>query len=218
MLALRSSLGIFHPAFLARGLAGHSHYANVKHKKARSAAARSQAFSRAARAVRMAVRLGGGADPGMNSLLAEAIHRARAVNVPRANIEAAVRAGAGEHRSGGAVERVSHEVVGRAGAGFVVEQTTDNRLRAADAIKQIVNKDAAVKMAREGVVGHAFERLMTVLVPFPKGEHDEDDDGAGEAAETNPDITVRALGTAVFFFFFFFFFVFFFFFFFFVRC
>ena len=95
-----------------RSMAGHSHWAGIKHKKALVDAKRGKLWSKLAKAIIVAARTGGG-DPEMNLRLRYAIDDAKAVSMPKDNIQRAIKKGAGE-LDGGNLDEVTYEEIGRA--------------------------------------------------------------------------------------------------------
>src|SRR2546421_3960108 len=108
-------------------MSGHSHWATIKHKKGAIDAKRGKLFSKLSRAIIIAARHGGG-DPVMNLKLRYAIDKARAVSMPKDNIERAIKRGTGE-LEGAALEEVTYEGLGPGGVAILVEALTDNRAR-----------------------------------------------------------------------------------------
>src|SRR5450759_298407 len=98
-------------------MSGHSHWATIKRKKGAADAKRGQAFTRLAREIVMAARIGGG-DPDMNVHLQLAIERARAENMPKDNIDRAIKRGTGDSKDGLVLEQVFYE--GYAGHGIAL--------------------------------------------------------------------------------------------------
>ena len=142
-------------------MSGHSHFSKIKHKKSITDAKRGQVFSKMAKVLAIAVREGG-ADPETNSKLRLAIEQAKAINLPKDNIERAIKKGVGE--TGGArLEEVLFEAYGPGGIAIIIEGITDNKNRALGEIKQILNQHNG-KLAGEGSVKWLFERKGVVIV------------------------------------------------------
>src|SRR6201998_3997911 len=115
-------------------MSGHSHWATIKHKKGAADAKRGKLWSKLSRAIIIAARHGGG-DPTMNLKLRYAIDKARAVSMPKDNIERAIKRGTGE-MEGVVFEEVSYEGFGPGGVAFLVEALTDNRNRTTSEIRK----------------------------------------------------------------------------------
>jgi len=151
-------------------MAGHSKWAKVKHFKGKVDAARSRAFSRCAKEISVAARVGGG-DPNFNPRLRTAIAAARAENMPNDNIDRAVRRGTGE-LEGVAYEESIYEGYAPGGVAVVVEVLTDNKNRAAAEIRSIFTRHGG-NLAAQGAVVYLFQRRGLVVVP--RAQIGEDD-------------------------------------------
>ena len=136
-------------------MSGHSHWATIKHKKGAADAKRGKMFSKLSRAIIIAARHGGG-DPEMNLKLRYAIDKARAVSMPKDNIERAVKRGTGE-LEGLTLEEVTYEGFGPGGVAILVEILTDNRNRTTSEIRKIFERSGG-KMGTSGNVAYLFER------------------------------------------------------------
>jgi len=162
-------------------MAGHSHWAGIKHKKARVDAARGKLWGKLVRNITIAAKMGG-SDASANPRLRLAIDKARAANMPRDGIERAVKKGAGE-LGGQSYEEITYEGYGPGGVAVMCDVLTDNRNRTAPEIKKIF-ESAGANLGSTGCVGYLFERkgLLTV------GVDDADEDQLIEvAAETEAD-------------------------------
>jgi len=148
-------------------MAGHSHAANVRRTKEAGDARRGKIFSKVARNIMNAARVGGG-DPSMNLNLKYAIERARAVSMPKDNIERAIRKGTGE-LDGGKLETCTYEAIGPGGVFLMIEVLTDNRNRTASEIRKTLD----LKNAHLGNVAWAFEK-KGVLTVSANGVSEED--------------------------------------------
>lgn len=118
-------------------MAGHSRWANIKHKKAASDAKRGRLWSKACRDVMMAARSGG--NPDENARLRLAIEKAKAVNVPKDTIDRAIKKGTGE-LEGESYEEVTYEGYGPGGVAILCRALTDNRTRTAPEVKKIFER------------------------------------------------------------------------------
>lgn len=118
-------------------MAGHSRWANIKHKKAASDAKRGRLWSKACRDVMMAARSGG--NPDENARLRLAIDKAKAVNVPKDTIDRAIKKGTGE-LEGESYEEVTYEGYGPGGVAILCRALTDNRTRTAPEVKKIFER------------------------------------------------------------------------------
>jgi YebC/PmpR family DNA-binding regulatory protein len=150
-------------------VSGHSKWATIKHKKGKTDARRGKLFSKLSRAITVAAREGG-ADPGTNLALANAIEKARAESMPKENIERAIQRGGG----GGDAdqyESIVYEGYGPAGVAIMVEVLTDNRNRSAAEVRNIFSKHGGT-LAQPGAVAWGFERRGSIVVDGTK--YDED--------------------------------------------
>ncbi len=137
-------------------MSGHSHWATIRRKKGAADAKRGQVFTRLAREITMAARQGGG-DPATNVGLELAIARARAQNMPKDNIERAIKRGTGESREGGELEQVYYEGYANHGIALMIDVVTDNRNRAVAEIRHTLTRNGG-NMAEAGSVGWQFNR------------------------------------------------------------
>ena len=145
-------------------MAGHSHWAGIKYKKAANDARRGKIWSKIARMIIVAAKNGGG-DPGANLALRYAIDKAKAANMPKDTIEKAIKRGTG-NLEGSSFEEVLYEGYGPSGVAIMVEALTDNRNRTAPEIKRIFEKRGG-NMGEAGCVSWMFDRKSSFLV---KGE------------------------------------------------
>jgi YebC/PmpR family DNA-binding regulatory protein len=136
-------------------MSGHSKWSTIKHKKAVVDKKRGKLFTRAAKELTIAAREGGG-DPSFNNRLALAIEKAKAANMPKDNIDRAIKRGTGE-LEGGELLEMMYEVYGPKGIGILVEVVTDNKNRAIAEIRHAVNKNGG-NMADSGSVAWQFTR------------------------------------------------------------
>ena len=136
-------------------MAGHSHWAGIKHKKALIDNKRGKLWSRLSKAIIIAAKLGGG-DPDANVRLRTAIADAKAVSMPKDNIERAIKKGTGEI-AGGNVEEVLYEGYGPGGVAILCDIATDNRNRTASEIRKIFDVYNG-KLGSSNCVSWMFER------------------------------------------------------------
>jgi len=142
-------------------MAGHSHWAGIKHKKALVDSKRGKLWSRLSKAIIVAASSGGG-DPAMNIRLRCAINDAKAVSMPKDNIERAIKRGTGE-LEGGHFEEVLYEGYGPGGVAVLCEILTDNRNRTAPEVRKIFEL-AGGKLGATGCVAWMFERKGVTVV------------------------------------------------------
>lgn len=141
-------------------MSGHSHYATIKRQKEANDAARGQVFSKLAKEITIAVKTGGGGDPNSNYKLRMIMDKARAVNMPKDNIERAISHATS---SAEAIEEVSYEGFGPAGIAVLVSAATDNRNRTSQEIKNLFDR-AGGRLGGPGSVSFNFENKGFLLV------------------------------------------------------
>ncbi|MGE3779740.1 MAG: YebC/PmpR family DNA-binding transcriptional regulator [Pirellulaceae bacterium] len=142
-------------------MAGHSHAANVMYRKAAVDSKRSKLWGRISKAIMVAAKLGGG-DPDANVRLRTAITDAKAVSMPKDNIERAIKKGTGE-LAGGDVEEVLYEGYGPHGVAILCDIVTDNRNRTAPEIRKLFEVNGG-KLGGANCVAWMFERKGLVVV------------------------------------------------------
>lgn len=142
-------------------MAGHSKWANIRHKKGAADKKRGKIFSKMSKEITSAVRQGL-ADPDANPRLRSAIAAARAANMPNDNIERAIKKGTGELGSG-SLDELLYEVYGPGGVAIVIDVLTDNRNRSAANVRAILNK-AHLTLADSGAVSRLFHMKSRFLV------------------------------------------------------
>ena len=143
-------------------MAGHNKWSKVKHIKARVDAIKGRVFSKCAHEIALAARAGGG-DPAANSRLRTAIDNAKAVSMPKDNIDRAIKKGTGE-LGGNVIQEVAYEGYGPAGIAFIVEMATDNLNRSAADMRSIFSKNGG-SVATQGSVSYQFERKGEIRIP-----------------------------------------------------
>ncbi len=148
-------------------MSGHSHFASIKHKKGRADEARGKAFSKMVRLIIIAAKEGGG-DPDSNSKLRLAVDQAKSLNMPKDNIERAIKKGTGELDSE-KLEEASFEAYGPGGVAIIIEAITDNKNRTLGEIKNLLGQYNG-KLAGEGSVKWMFERKGSILIQGEKKE------------------------------------------------
>jgi len=153
-------------------MAGHSHWAGIKHRKGAQDAKRGKIFSKHAKAIITAAKIGG-SDPDMNLRLKYAIEKAKADNMPKDNIERSVKKGAGELDGSNYVE-LMYEGFYPGGIAVMIEALTDNRNRTAPEIRKIFEKRGG-NMGESGSVGWMFQKKASFLVSDPEGKPLDED-------------------------------------------
>ena len=151
-------------------MAGHSPWANIKHRKAVVDAKRGKLWTKLSKAIIVAAKMGG-ADPDSNLRLRYAINDAKAVSMPKDNIERAIKRGTGEI-AGGEVEEVLYEGYGPGGAAILCEIMTDNRNRTAPEIRKIFDSHDG-KLGATNCVAWMFDRKGLILVAANKVDEEK---------------------------------------------
>ncbi|MDF3127814.1 YebC/PmpR family DNA-binding transcriptional regulator [Kiritimatiellaeota bacterium B1221] len=151
-------------------MAGHSKWANIKHKKAAVDAKRGKAFSKIAKEITVAARIGGG-DPAANISLRPLLAKARAVNMPADNIDRAIKKGTGEGQDGVTFDEIVYEGYSE-GVGIIVKCLTENKNRTAAEVRHCFNK-ANNNLGQSGSVSRSFQRRG--LITFSKDDTDEEE-------------------------------------------
>ena len=141
-------------------MAGHSKWANIKHRKGRQDAKRGKLFAKLTKGIEAAARAGGG-DPAANPTLATAIQKAKDASVPKDNIDRAIARGTGEG-DGVAYEEAWYEGYAPGGVALYVEILTDNRNRAAADVRSTFTKHGG-RLGEPGSVGYLFEQRGYLL-------------------------------------------------------
>lgn len=146
-------------------MAGHSHSANIAVRKGKQDAARAKLYSKLSRYIIIAARNGGG-DPATNLRLRYAIDKARAVSMPKDNIERAVKKGTGD-LEGVTYDEITYEGYGPGGVAVLVETLTDNRNRTNGEIRLLFDKSGG-NMGTPGCVAYLFERKGLFVIDATK--------------------------------------------------
>ncbi|SCZ86269.1 YebC/PmpR family DNA-binding transcriptional regulator [Nitrosomonas mobilis] len=141
-------------------MAGHSKWANIKHKKAAQDAKRGKIFTRLIKEITIAARLGGG-DIGSNPRLRLAVDKAYEHNMPKDNVERAIKRGCGE-LEGVNYEEIRYEGYGIAGAAVIVDCMTDNRVRTVADVRHAFTKHGG-NLGTDGSVGYLFKHCGQLL-------------------------------------------------------
>ncbi|MBL0926308.1 MAG: YebC/PmpR family DNA-binding transcriptional regulator [Phycisphaerales bacterium] len=150
-------------------MAGHSHWANIKHKKAKTDSRRGKVWGKCAKAIMVAAK-NGGPDPASNLALRYAIDEARFENMPKDTIERAIKKGAGQ-LDGADFEPVRYEGYGPGGLAVVVDALTDNRTRTAPEVRGVFLKYGG-NLGAIGCVSYNFEHKGLIRLPAAAATED----------------------------------------------
>lgn len=150
-------------------MARHSHWAQIKLKKGALDKKRGKIFARHAHLIEFAAR--GGSDPNMNASLRMAIENARADNLPRENIDRAIKKGTGELHSESHFEEISYEGYGPGGIAIIIDTLTDNKNRTSQSVRTILQKNGGT-FAAAGATSFLFDTQGMITIK-KKGADDE---------------------------------------------
>src|ERR1700754_2783921 len=158
-------------------MAGHSHAKNIMHRKGKSDAARSKVFSKLAREITVAAKLGV-PDPAFNARLRLAVTNARSQSMPNDNIDRAIKKAAGA--DGENYDEIRYEGYGPGGIAVIVEALTDNRNRTASNVRSIFTK-AGGALGETGSVSFSFDHVGEITYKLSAGDADKMMEAAIEA-------------------------------------
>ncbi len=172
-------------------MSGHSKWSQIKRQKGAADVKRGAVFSRLTNAIIIAAKNGG--DPNSNFTLKMAVEKARAENMPKENIERAIKRGTGEI-SDTAIEEVLYEAIGPQNIGILIEAATDNKNRTTSEIKNTLTKFGA-KLAGSGAVSYQFNKMGKILIDMTGCDRDEIellaiDAGAQDFDEHGTDLAI----------------------------
>ncbi len=158
-------------------MAGHSQFKNIMHKKGKQDAIRSKLFSKFAREITVAAKMGM-PDPDMNPRLRLAVNAAKAQSMPKDNIQRAIdKAAGGDAES---YDEMRYEGYGPGGVAIIVEALTDNRNRTATNVRTAFSKNGG-NLGASGAVSHGFDRMGLITYPISAGDADSVFEAALEA-------------------------------------
>jgi YebC/PmpR family DNA-binding regulatory protein len=151
-------------------MSGHSKWSTIKHKKAATDKKRGKIFTQLTKELTIAAREGGGGDPSFNTRLALAMDKAKANNMPKDNIDRAIKRGTGE-LEGAELFELMYEAYAPNGVGLLIEVVTDNKNRAVADLRHALSKNGG-NMAEGGAVAWQFTRKGYIAVG---GDVDQDE-------------------------------------------
>ncbi len=175
-------------------MSGHSKWSTIKRKKGAADAKRGALFTRLAREITIAARDGG--DPETNFRLRLAVDKARSENMPKENIERAIRRGTGEDKDGAAFETITYEGYVGHGVAVMIEAVTDNRNRTVSDLRHALTK-AGGNMGELGSVAWQFDRIAYFSFPSSAMSYDKAfelgiEAGANDVIEDDGTIEILA--------------------------
>lgn len=147
-------------------MSGHSHWAGIKHRKGINDAKRAKIFTKHGKLITIAAREGG--DPAANFKLRLAIDRARLENMPKENIERAIKRGTGELKDGAEIEELIYEAYGPGQVAMLIKTATDNKNRTVGELKTIFTK-AGGKLVPIGSVSFLFKQVGNINITVSEG-------------------------------------------------
>jgi len=150
-------------------MSGHSKWASIKHKKAGTDAKRGKLFSRLSKEITIAAKIGGG-DMDMNPRLRSAVSAAKSSNMPKENIERAVKKGTGE-LPGVVYEEITYEGYGPGGVGIIIECLSDNRNRATGEVRSTLDRRGG-NLASNGAVSWQFNKKGFITIEISATDED----------------------------------------------
>lgn len=150
-------------------MAGHSKWANIKHRKERADKKKGKTFSRIMKEIISAVKQGG-SDPKTNSKLRVAVQKAKEANVPNDNVERNIKKAASSDSSD--YTSMTYELYGYGGVGLIVDIMTDNKNRISSDIRIATNKCGGT-VATPGAVAYNFDRKGVIRIPKNSGKEDD---------------------------------------------
>lgn len=156
-------------------MSGHSHWAGIKHKKALTDAKKASAFTKIAKLLTISAKEGGG-DPSMNVRLRLLIDQARSANMPKDNIERAIKRGTGELKEGGDIQEIVYEgllPLSSCQIALMILVATDNKNRAVSEIKSLLKKSGG-QMVPNGSVSYLFENVGIIELSHDQKRSDEE--------------------------------------------
>jgi len=157
-------------------MSGHSHWHGIRHKKALTDAKKASVFTKFGKLLTIAAKEGGG-DPSMNVRLRLIVDQARSANMPKENIERAIKRGTGELKEGGDIQETVYEGLLPLSQGeqitMMIQVATDNKNRAVSEIKSLLKKSGG-QMVPNGSVGYLFENVGIIEIPLPQNNFSEE--------------------------------------------
>jgi YebC/PmpR family DNA-binding regulatory protein len=152
-------------------MAGHSKWANIKHRKAAQDAKKAGVFTKLAKDIVLAAK--NGSDPEINFRLKLAIDKARAANMPKDNIERSIKKGSGEDKDAASLEEVVYEGYGPGQVAMLIKTVTDNKNRTVSEVKHLLNKNGG-KFSESGGVSWQFDQVGQIIVEPQEGQDSEE--------------------------------------------
>lgn len=153
-------------------MSGHSKWSTIKRQKGAADIKRGQTFTKIANAITIAAKMSGSKDPDVSPRLREAVEAAKAVNMPKENVQRAIDRGLGK-LPGQSLEEVVYEGFGPGKVAFVIEGVTDNKLRTLQEVKNIFEREGN-NLTGQGSVSYMFDRIGEIRVRSQNKDKDEE--------------------------------------------
>lgn len=173
-------------------MARHSHWAQIKLKKGALDKKRGKIFTKHAHLIEVAARTAGG-DPAMNASLRLTIENARGDNMPRENIDRAIKKGTGEVKGAKEFQEIMYEGYGPGGIAFIIETLTDNKNRTSQIVRNTLQKYGGT-LGAVGSTSFLFENKGEIMVGFQKNKEEDElaviDAGADDIEEINDGLLI----------------------------
>lgn len=154
-------------------MSGHSHWSTIQRAKGAADIKRGATFTKVANQITIASKLGGSGDPESNPRLRAALDGARAVNMPKENIQRAIDRGLGK-LPGQTIEEVIYEGFGPGKVAFYIEAATDNKLRTLQIVKSLFDRSGG-SLGGQGSVAHMFSKIGELVVKSKGGNSEEEE-------------------------------------------
>ena len=166
-------------------MSGHSHFAGIKHRKGINDAKRANIFTKLGRLVTIAARDGGG-NPEFNFKLKMTIEQARAANMPKDNIDKAIKRGTGELKDGAEIVEVVYEAYGTGQVAMLIKAATDNKNRALGEIRNTLTKSGG-KIVAAGAISFMFKQVGCIEIGTENADKEDLEFKAIEAGAEDID-------------------------------
>jgi YebC/PmpR family DNA-binding regulatory protein len=152
-------------------MSGHSKWSSIKHKKGINDAKRANVFTKIARMIAIGAREGGG-DLAVNFKLKMLVDKARSVNMPKDNIERAIKRGTGELKDGAIIEEVIYEAYGPSQEAMLIKVATDNKNRTFGEVRNILTKNGG-KIVTAGAISYMFDQVGEIEINVKEVEKED---------------------------------------------
>ena len=152
-------------------MSGHSKWSSIKHKKGINDAKRANVFTKIARMIAIGAREGGG-DLAVNFKLKMLVDKARSVNMPKDNIERAIKRGTGELKDGNMIEEIIYEAYGPSQEAMLIKVATDNKNRTFGEVRNILTKNGG-KIVTAGAISYMFNQVGEIEISVKEADKED---------------------------------------------